>query len=79
MKWQFVQQCMSVSGSAQNSSVLLQAQAYIYCQLLKSWCMSQELRNLPRQSSRALYGEGEGEADTENDGNITSGIGQVLN
>ena len=29
--------------------------------------MSQELRDLPRQSSRALCGEGEGEADREND------------
>ena len=27
--------------------------------------MSQELRDLPRQSSRALYREGEGEADRE--------------
>ena len=36
--------------------------------------MSQELRDLPRQSSRALYREGEGEADRENDGKITSGI-----
>ena len=40
---------------------------------------SQELRDLPRQSSRALFGEGEGEADRENDGKITSGIGQVWN
>ena len=32
--------------------------------------MSQEVRDLPRQSSRALYGEGEGEADRENDGKI---------
>ena len=39
--------------------------------------MSQELQDLPRQSSRALYGEGEGEADRENDGKITSGIGWV--
>ena len=35
---------------------------------------SQELRDLPRQSSRALYVEGEGEADRENDGEITSGM-----
>ena len=39
--------------------------------------MLQELRDLPRQSSGALYGEGAGEADRENDGKITSGIGRV--
>ena len=33
---------------------------------------------MPRQSSRALYGEGEGEADRENDGKITSGISTGL-
>ena len=37
--------------------------------------MSQELRDLPRQSSRALCGEGERGADRENYGKITSGIG----
>ena len=36
--------------------------------------MSQELRDLPRQSSRALYGEGEGEADRENDGKKHPGL-----
>ena len=41
--------------------------------------LRQELRDLPRQSFRALYGEGEGEADRENDGKITSGIGWVWN
>ena len=41
--------------------------------------MSQELRDLPRQCSRALYGEGEGEADRENDGKMTCGIGRVWN
>ena len=41
--------------------------------------MSQELWDLPTQSSRALYGEGEGEADRENDGKITPGIGRVWN
>ena len=35
--------------------------------------------NMPRQSSRALYGAGEAEADRENDGKMTSGIGQVWN
>ena len=39
--------------------------------------MSQELQDLPRQSSRALYGEGEGEADRENDRKVASGIGRV--
>ena len=38
--------------------------------------MSQELLDLRRQFSRVLYGEGEGEADRENDGKITSGIGR---
>ena len=34
---------------------------------------------LAKTSSRALYGEGEGEADRENEGKITSGIGRVWN
>ena len=37
--------------------------------------MSQELRDLPRQSSRARYGERGGEGDRENDGKMTAGIG----
>ena len=41
--------------------------------------MSQELRDLPRQSFKALYGEGEGEADRENDEKITAGIVRVWN
>ena len=31
---------------------------------------------MPRHSSNALYGEGEGEADRENNGKIASRIGQ---